>query len=145
MRLRDLVIGVLIFSGITVGISIFYETLATEYYQSYPDIVGTYSSNKTFATYNRTEEVVNITKEIESKIADIAQPFDITTIYDSFVLAFNFFSLLLKIPSVVIGTFYDAMAIISIPGMGWFTTMVSTVILVIIIFTIAGLFLKGKV
>jgi len=145
MRLRDLVIGILIFSGLTVGIMIFYEQTANLYAEEYSDIVGTYSSNKTFATFNRTEEIINITEKIEEKIADIAQPFDITTIYDSFVLAFNFFSLLLKIPGVVLGTFYDAMSIISVPGLGWFTTMVSTIIIVIIIFTIAGLFLKGKI
>jgi len=145
MRLRDLVIGVLIFSGLTVGIMIFYEQTASLYVEKYPNIVGTFSSNETFAKFNRTQDIIDITDAIETKFSDIAQGFDITTVYDVAVLGFNVFSLLFKIPEVVLETYYNAMSVIHVPGLGWFTSMVSTIILVIIIFTVAGLFLKGKI
>jgi len=147
MRLRDLVIGILIFSGITVGMMIFYEETAHIYEEDYPDIVGTYSTNRTFATLGQTQEIVNLTQEMSEKLANITSKTNIlTAVYDSFVLGFDFFGLLLKIPSMAIGVFKDTTEIFTTIGIPpWFMGMIEGIILVVVVFTIISIFLKRGV
>jgi len=147
MRLRDIMISLLIFSGITIGLMIFYEETANLYVEAYPDIVGTYSTNQTFAVLNRTKEIVDITEDMSNKLTSLTNKTNIlTAVADSFVLTFDFFGLLAQTPNIVIGVFRDTTSILTTIGFpGWFLSMMSGIVLVVVIFTIASLFLKGRV
>lgn len=134
-ELRDMIIGLIMFSGLVVGFSTFYGNIATTYGKTYTDLAFLNATSRTNTMVNQLKSSVETTRMTGIAIVDI--PLTIASgVYNTLKLLFgsvNIFSSLLT----------DLTSIFGIPG--WVVVMVMGIISTIIVFEIISGVLRYRV
>lgn len=123
MKVKELMISLMLFSGVIIGITSFQGALMSNYDRD------TYTEN--ISTIEKSHEVNNKMESIQNNIEN----FEITNplTWGNLVgLGIDMFKVLFTIPGMVHGIVVDIVTLVNLPG--WFASIVEGVVLIIFVF-----------
>jgi len=144
MRISTIVISIIIFSGLTIGLSSIYTDMTEKY-----DVTNTTSSAR-IRSMNATNQIQATLGSMQNKTTNIAgkvAAFDITAFYDIGTLLFDIPVLIFQIPNILDGMITalaePALGKLVVPS--WFIVMVIGIITAIFVFAVLSMFLKREI
>lgn len=140
MLLRDFVFAMLIISGVTIGFSQLWTSLATSY--GLPPI----TSN--LATYDRLNDSLSIANSLQNNQTGIAAMLQNIPLAGSFaavlIAGTQVLTVMLELPGIFQAMILDAGSLIGLPS--WFTSILIVAVIVYVVFAIIGQsVVKGRV
>jgi hypothetical protein len=141
MNLTPILIGIIIASSVIIGMYTYYDDVNTTFQPS-----GGATSSEKFSGFNSVIiKVNNLTSSISNRTADISAKglVSINGVWDSIVISYDVVGFMLQSPIII--TLFINQAVSSIPGLGgngWFTGMITAVVLISIVGLCAAIVLK---
>lgn len=138
MEIKNYLIGLVLFSGIVLGMSTFYADVAVTYNATYTNYTTFNSFNNSFA------EVNEITDNLQNHTVGFTQKgmFDVTKYQDAVLAFIDIGSVLSVTPNLMVEYWNEMTVLIGIPIPWWFIVIIGAVIGIAVAFKVASIFTK---